>query len=65
MTPQEWLELFVDAEAQTEEWNRAQREEWRDASGHDHDPREDPGYPDARDLAELNAEAARDRGSGR
>lgn len=52
-TPEERRELFLDAAEQTAEWNRAMREEERDAAGHDHDPRHDPNYPDARDLAQT------------
>lgn len=52
-TPAERRELFLDANEQTEDWNRAQRQEERDAYGHDEDPSDDPNYPDARDLAEM------------
>lgn len=51
-TPTGRRELFLDAQEQTEDWNRAQREEERDGAV-DWDPRDDANYPDARDLADL------------
>lgn len=50
MTPQERRELHLDAAEQTEEWNRAMREEERDAQGLWH-PSDD--QPDGRELAEM------------
>jgi hypothetical protein len=54
--------MFLDAAEQTEEWNRAQRQEYLDASGGDYDPRDEANYPDPRDLAAM---AAWDREAGR
>lgn len=51
-TPAERRELFFDAQEQTEDWNRAQREEERDAAIA-WDPSDDPNYPDKADLAEM------------
>lgn len=53
-TPEERRELFLDAQAQTEDWNRADRQEYLDAADA-WDPRDDPNYPDARDLAQMAA----------
>lgn len=61
-TPEERRELYLDAAEQTVEWNRAMREEERDAAGHDYDPREDANYPDTAALA-LAAKWDRDAGN--
>lgn len=44
-------EMLIDAQDQTEEWNRAERQEHADARV-DWDPRDEVGYPDAADIAE-------------
>lgn len=49
-TPAERRELFLDAQEQTEEWNRAQRAEYLDAGT---DDGYDPMAPDSADLAEM------------
>lgn len=51
-TPAERVELYLDVQDQVEEHNRAMREEKRDARI-EWDPRDDPNYPDKRDLAQM------------
>lgn len=62
-TPAERRELYLDVQDQVEDHNRAMREEERDGwDGY----RERPlSYPDAAEIAELNAEARRDREQAR
>ena len=53
-TPEAHREMFLDAQAQTEEWNRDQRAEY-DAAAVAYDPRDNADHPDARDLAQTSA----------
>jgi len=65
-TPEERVELFLDANEQTDEWNRAMREEERDGAVLWHPSDDQPSPAELAQMAAWDRAAEkRDREAGR